>query len=181
MAAQKETWIGLVRAIGGATHRKMSMAQLRSACADVGFEDVRTVLATGNVIFSSDRAVSEIGKALDGVIAGHDLNNEVFMRRHEELRAVLAEDPFPEASAERPGRMLVLFMKRAASVEETAAIGRYDGPERITLIGREAYIDYCAGVAVSKLTPMRLEKLLGQSGTARNWNTVQKLVDAAAR
>ena len=41
--------------------------------------------------------------------------------------------------------------------------------------GREVFIDYLDSVGRSKLTPARLERLLGQPGTARNWNTLAKL------
>lgn len=172
-------WIALIRAIGGSTHKKMSMTQLRAACEDAGFEDVRTVLATGNVVFRSDKSQTDIHAILDGVMAQHGLANEVFLREPLELQACLAADPFPDASTERPSRMLVSFMKRAPRDAEIAAASGYGGPERIALHGTEAFIDYGDEIGTSKLTPVLLEKLLGQSGTARNWNTVLKLVKAA--
>lgn len=177
MDSQERRWIGLVRAIGPLTHKKMSMAELRTGCAKAGFKDVRTVLTTGNVIFTTDLPRSEIGKRLAGVLASHDLQNEVFLRRPKDLKRVLSEDPFPDAARDRPNHMLVLFMSTAPAASQVAALERFEGPERIRVRGHEAYIDYKEGVGRSKLTPVRLEKLLGQSGTARNWNTICKLVD----
>lgn len=179
MSSTKQIWIALIRAIGGATHGKMSMAHLREGCSAAGLADVKTVLATGNVIFASDKTEAEISAILDRVIAAHGLKNEVFLRRPDALRTSLAANPFPEAAAERPSRMLISFMKRGATANEITAACAYAGPERIALIGRDAFIDYADDIGTSKLTPVRLEKLLGQSGTARNWNTVLKLVQAA--
>ena len=177
MTPQHETWIALIRAIGPLTHKKMSMAQLRAGCVEAGFKDVRTILATGNVVFSSDLPESENHHILTTVIGAHDLQNEVFLRQPKDLRQVLLEDPFPEASIERPNHMLVLFMAMTPSPSHIAAVESFDEPERIKVHGREAYIDYRNGVAGSKLTPARLEKLLGRSGTARNWNTIEKLIN----
>ena len=180
MSSRKSCWIALIRAIGPATHKKMSMAQLRDACSRAGFEEVQTVLATGNVIFFSDKPGSEIIKSLDDVLGNHGLENEVFLRQPKDLEAVLAANPFPAAAAARSNHMLVLFMSSAPSGSEIAAVGAYDGPERIAVKGNEAYIDYVNGVAGSRLTPARLEKLLGRPGTARNWNTVQRLAEKSA-
>lgn len=180
MVSQENTWIGLIRAIGPLTHKKMSMAQLRSRCTGAGFKDVRTVLATGNIIFTSDLPKSEIGRILAGVIAAHGLQNEVFLRQPQDLQQVLSADPFPDASADHPNHMLVLFMSTTPAPSQIATLEDFDGPERITVRGHEAYIDYREGVGKSKLTPARLEKLLGRSGTARNWNTIRKLIDQAS-
>lgn len=177
MNSQEKSWIGLIRAIGPLTHKKMSMAQLRMGCAEAGFKDVRTVLATGNIIFTTDLPRTEIGKRLADVIASHDLQNEAFLRRPNDLKRVLSEDPFPDAARDRPNHMLVFFMSTTPAASQIAALERLEGPERIMVRGNEAYIDYKEGVGQSKLTPVRLEKLLGRSGTARNWNTIRKLVE----
>ena len=171
-----QTWIALLRGIGPATHKLMSMAQLREACEAATFGNVRTVLATGNVLFSTSATPQQIQRTLDDIVAAHHLNNAVFLRRPEELGAVLRANPFPDAASERPNHMLVLFMATEPAADAIAALGALGGPERITVEGREAYIDYIEGVGQSKLTPARLERALGQSGTARNWNTVQRLV-----
>lgn len=180
MSTQHQHWIALVRAIGPLTHKKMSMAQLRAGCEEAGLKDVRTVLATGNALFSSELPETKINHILNAVILAHDLQNEVFLRQQRDLVQVLSENPFPESSAERPNQMLVLFMSEQPTSSEIAAVENVEGPEQIKVIGREAYIDYTNGVAGSKLTPSRLEKLLGRSGTARNWNTIEKLVDQAS-
>ncbi len=179
MSETSQIWIALIRAIGGATHKKMSMTQLREACSEAGLADVRTVLATGNVIFRSSLQQHDIAAILDRVIAQHGLQNEVFLRRPDALRASLAVNPFPDAASGRPSRMLISFMKRAAFPSEAEAADAYEGPERIALHGLDAFIDYGEDIGTSQLTPVRLEKLLGQSGTARNWNTVLRLVKAA--
>lgn len=175
MANTSTTWIALIRAIGPATHKLMSMAQLRDACVKAGFEHVRTVLATGNIIFSSAKPRVQVKQVLDQVIAEHGLSNEVILRCPQDLKAVLEINPFPDAVAARPNHVLVLFMEDAPTTDARPALAQYNGPERVHLTGRDVFIDYVEGVGRSKLTANRLERSLGRSGTARNWNTIQKL------
>ena len=151
------------------------MAQLRKACEKVGLEQVRTVLATGNIIFSCARPGPQIKQLLDRIVADHRLSNEVFLRQPEELKAVLDTNPFPDAVAARPNHMLVLFMEGEPVADAGSVLTNFPGPEQVHLAGREVYVDYVEGIARSKLTAARLERVLGRPGTARNWNTIQKL------
>lgn len=174
-------WIALIRAIGGATHAKMSMAQLRAGCEAQGFADVQTVLATGNVIFRSDLPEPQVKSRLVRVMADHGLANAVFLRRPDDLRAAIAANPFPERVAANASNLLILFMETAPDLPAHAQPAGHAGPERVQLIGREALIDYPETIGQSKLTADRLERHFGQPGTARNWNTVQRLLAAAER
>ena len=172
-------WIGLLRGIGGATHAKMPMASLRSACEDAGLGQVRTVLATGNLIFQSPLPEADLAAILRRVVEGFGLtNNPTFLRRPEELQQVLALNPMPDAAQTRPNHMLVLFLDHPPAPERIAAVIAHGGPEPVQVHGREVFIDYLDSVGRSKLTPARLERLLGQPGTARNWNTLTKLARA---
>lgn len=88
---------------------------------------------------------------------------------------MLALNPMPEAAQIRPSLMLVLFLDHAPTADRVAALTAHGGPEPVQVHGREVFIDYLDNVGRSKLTPARLERLLGQPGTARNWNTLTKL------
>lgn len=179
MNASLTPWVALIRAIGPATHKKMSMRQLRERCEAAGLSDVRTYIASGNLLFRSGEDAAIIKGRIDDVIAGHGLENAVFLRRPHELAALLSNNPFPGATLERPNHVLALFLERPADEEGLAALDRLPGPERIAAVGREVFIDYAEGVGKSKVTPALLERHLKQPGTARNMNTVGKLLDLA--
>ena len=155
------------------------MAQLRDACDKAGLRRVQMVLATGNIIFSSAKSRLQIKQTLDQVIADHRLSNDVFLRRPDDPKIVLDTNPFPGAAAARPNHMLVLFVNGAPTANARAALAKYTGPEQVHLAGSEIFIDYIEGVARSKLTAARLERIMGRLGTARNWNTIQKLNSAS--
>lgn len=181
MAGSDQTWIALIRAIGGPTHALMSMADLRQASLAAGLGEVRTVLATGNLIFASLRPEAELHGLLTGVMAAHGLGpaQAVFLRRPEDLRAAVAANPFPEAARDRPSRLLIHALQSNPAPECRTALEAWRGPELCAVIGREVFIDFLDGIGTSNLTPAVLDRLLGQTGTARNWNTVAKLIAAS--
>ncbi len=181
MNDQRSPWIALIQGIGPTTHKKMSMQQLREASVQAGLDEVRTVLATGNLLFSSAADAANLKDQLAGILRSHDLANPVFLRQPHELEAVLENNPFPDAATERPSHLLVQFLDDDVEADNLAALRAYEGPERIAASGRELFLDYVDGVGDSKLTPALLTRRLGQPGTARNWNTIQKLLTAARK
>lgn len=175
MAANKK-WIALLRAVLPATHKKMSMQQLRESCEQAGFEDVRTHAASGNLLFTSALPKTKLLKILNDIIQSYDLSNDVILRTPAQLKAVIKAAPLANAAKERPNLLLTYFYDKkilSGAVDELEARG---GPERIKAIERELCVDYLEGVARSKLTPVVIEKTLKQAGTARNWNVVNKLI-----
>jgi uncharacterized protein (DUF1697 family) len=167
----------LIRAIGGATHRKMPLADLCRDMDAAGFGDVRNYLSTGNVLLRSAKAPAVVARKVEELIARYGLALPVFVRRPVEIRRALAADPFPDASRDRPARMLVTFFNEPVPDEAVRILEDRDGPERIVAGGRELYIDFAEGVGVSWLTPNVIERAVGRPGTARNWNTLRGILE----
>jgi uncharacterized protein (DUF1697 family) len=171
----------LLRAVnvGG---RKLRMAELRTMLQGGGYADVETLLASGNVLLRTPR------EGLEGLAAGltkqiqeqFGLHTDVLIRSHEELRRALASHPFAAGEAEG-SRLHVVFLDALPPADRIAALDPdRSPPDRVAVIGREAYLHYPGGSARSKLTLAWLERQLGVIGTGRNLNTVRKLVDLTA-
>ena len=180
--AKPKTYIAWLRAIGPITHRKMSMTALGEACRAAGFDAVRVWAQTGNLLLASPDPAARVAQRLDAIVAGFaiGLNNRTLVRSLAELKAVIRVNPFPEAAIERPSHLLVCFMAGAAEAEAAAELQAHPGPERLRVIGREVYVDYAESVGTSKIGPGVIERRLGLAGTARNWNTIRKMVELAA-
>lgn len=168
-------WAALPRAINAG--KTLAMADLRAFLADEGMADVRTLLASGNAIFSCEE---EHAGALEARLAEAArrrlaLDTDWFVRSHAELAVIAAANPFPDATAERPNRVLVMF--HHTPVDPARLPSGYGGPERLHPVGRELFVDYPAGIGRSTLEPALARAKLPPS-TARNWNTLLKLVDA---
>jgi uncharacterized protein (DUF1697 family) len=169
--------IALLRAVnvGGV---KVSMADLKALLVDLGFEDVHTLLNSGNVVF---RGKSKIGADLEKLLetefakrAGRP--TEFFVRTAEEWNSIVDRNPMTDEAHRDPGHLLVVVLKHAPTNQEVAALrAAIVGPEVVETDGKQAYIYYPAGVGQSKLTAKLIEKQLGGPGTGRNWNTVLKL------
>jgi uncharacterized protein (DUF1697 family) len=169
--------IALLRAVnvGGV---KVSMADLKTLLVDLGFEDVRTLLDSGNVVFrgKSDTG-AELEKLLETELAQRaGRQTEFFVRTAEEWNSIIDRNPMTNEARRDPGHLLVVVLKSAPTNQEVDALrAAVVGPEIVEADGKQAYIYYPAGVGQSKLTARLIEKKLGSPGTGRNWNTVLKL------
>jgi uncharacterized protein (DUF1697 family) len=177
-------YVSLLRAVNLAGRSTVRMAALADLYRTEGFEDVTTVLQSGNVIFSSKaRSAPRIAARLEAALAREfGLRTTVILRTAAEIADVIARNPFAGRDDVNPSRLLVLFLagEPTASAEGDLA-ERYKGPEEIVISGRECYIHYIDGIGRSKLTAALLDRTLGAAGTARNWNTLQRIAKVLAR
>ncbi len=166
-------YFAFLRGINVGGHNMLRMADLRTLCTSLGYADVRTVLQSGNVIFRAKRATAKQLEEATGV--------RVILRTENELRAVVADNPFE--TIRNPSLLLVIFLDKPASPDAAARLRAiYKGPEIFHVNGREmyvdyVYVDYVNGAGRSKLTNALIERTLGVAGTARNWNTVTRLLE----
>jgi uncharacterized protein (DUF1697 family) len=172
--------IALLRAVnvGGI---KVSMADLKALLVDLGFEDVRTLLNSGNIVFRGKTTGADLEKLLETEFAKRaGRPTEFFVRTAEEWNSIVDRNPMIDEARRDPGHLLVVVLKRAPTNRQVDALrGAIVGPEVVEADGRQAYIYYPAGVGQSKLTAKLIEKQLGSPGTGRNWNTVLKLAAMA--
>lgn len=171
-------WIGLLRAVnvGG---RKLAMADLRHAMEQAAFTNIRTLLASGNVVFDAKAGTaSKLETKIEAAIkAQTGLETDVMVRSPMEMAAVVAANPFPRQARADPAHLVTVFYKTTPDLDQLKAyLGRYKGPETVKAIGRELFIVFPQGIGPSKFL---LPKKVG-AGTMRNWNTVLKLLEMAS-
>jgi uncharacterized protein (DUF1697 family) len=156
------------------------MADLRALLTDQGYEDVLTHLQSGNVVLTSGATPAKLKRELEQQIAaGLGLETEVFVRTREELADVIARNPLSSV-ADNPSRLLVSFLATKPRVEVAQELREAAGPpERIAISGREIYSWHPNGIHGSKLAAMLGKRRQGFTATARNWNTVTKLLALA--
>lgn len=159
------------------------MSALRDLYASLGLEDVRTYVQSGNLVFRTRaRDLGKLAGQLEDAIAGMaGFRAPVALRDASGLREVVEGNPFAGRSDVLPNRLHVHFLCGDPSGAAAAHIAALDRafPEEMRLAGRELYVHYPNGAGQSKLTPARLDKALGTPCTARNWNTVVKLLEMA--
>jgi uncharacterized protein (DUF1697 family) len=171
--------IALLRAVNLGPRNRVPMPELRAMLSDAGYEDVRTLVASGNIVVTTRKAPATVAREIAKLIEdGMGVSTDVIVRTRDELAAAIERNPIPEAD-EQPKRCQVSFLAGeppAAAVKKVAAIDV--SPERFEVIGREAYAWHPDGLQRSKLA-RALGDGLGVTSTARNWNTVKKLLELA--
>ncbi|WP_027778189.1 DUF1697 domain-containing protein [Paraburkholderia caledonica] len=164
-------YVAFLRAVNVGGTGKLPMAELRTMCEAVGFTNVRTYIASGNVVFDSKLAEASVKSRLERSLeeyAGKPVG--VAVRTSEELAQVLTANPFKSAA---PNRTVAIFLDSAPPADAlTHASGQRE--EEMALGTREIYVHYNNGMADTKL-----KIPAARTGTARNMNTVGKLVDMA--
>jgi len=176
--------IALLRAVnvGG---RSVSMAELRAMFVALGYENPRTLLQSGNAVFTLKTKASSA--ALEDKLEVEAQKRfgmpiSFMLRTATEWDAIIAGNPFADAAQRDPAHLLVMALKNAPAAAAINALrSGYSGPETIHVAGRDAYLIYPEGIGRSKLTNALIERKLGVAGTGRNWNTVLKLAALAAQ
>ena len=170
-------YVALLRAVnvGG---RKVTMKELREMAEGLGYENVRTLIASGNLVFDTKKTSNaKLEAALEAAIEKtFGLFSEVMVRDPAEWDAIIKANPLPKKAKEDPAHLVCLVCKDKPDAKAIDAWlktfrEKYDKGEQLKIVGREIYIDYGPSIGESKLI---LPKKLC-TGTARNWNTVLKL------
>lgn len=171
------TQIYLIRAInvGGA---KLPMAELRREATELGATQVRTHIASGNLICEPPGSAADFARALEEEIAlRHGFSREVIVRSPAQLRSAVAAYPFPIIQE----RFAHLYFLTAVPDPDKAKafLDRDFGLDQLAVIGADLHIAYAGGVAGTKLTAPMIARGLGVPGTGRNIRTVTKLIELA--
>lgn len=165
--------------IGG---NRIKMAELTSALAKAGFADLETVAASGNVILSDDRDPRLLEIQLESAVQQHfGFKSCAMVRTADEVRAAIDENPFHGISPSHGSDKMVhsIFLSRQpdpAAVSDLINEHKSKGSERLALGDRVLFLDYVHGVGVSDLSNKFLERRLGCKGTARNMNSLKRIL-----
>lgn len=179
-------YAALLRAINVGGAGALKMADLTALCEDIGFGDVRTLLQSGNVVFTARGTDATIaGRLADALEERRGFRPAIAVRTGAEIAEAIARNPFGAEAKADPRYVVVGFAagKPASGAAARVAAIQGDKSERMVLVGRDLYGHYPDGQGRSKVTNAVLERALGVPVTVRNWNTVTKLaamMDAAA-
>jgi uncharacterized protein (DUF1697 family) len=169
--------VALLRGINLGSKRRVAMADLRALLTDeLGYTDVRTVLASGNVVFTGPKAKAreKLEKALE---KRFDMKIDVVVLTMAELQAVVDADPFG-ATIDNPTRYFVVFLDGKPEAKALAALQEQDfAPDSFKPGDRELYAWCPEGMQDSKLMKALGKPGLAGTATVRNWATVNKLLE----
>ena len=165
-------YVALLRAVNVGGTGKLPMADLKALCENAGLQNVKTYIASGNVVFESRQSEKPLKKLIEAALAGYAGKPVgAIVRSAADMARVLAQNPYPRAA---PNRTVAIFLDDAPPSDAIDQAKHRNG-EEIALGEREIYVHYGDGMAQSRLVIPA-----ARAGTARNINTVRKLADMAA-
>ncbi len=171
------TWIAFLRGIGGGI-RPLPMKELQAAVAKGGLCDVRTYIQTGNLVFkSAHRSAAQLGTRISECVSAElGFTPQVMVLSRKELERAAARNPFPRAEAHR---LHLFFMQQRPAAPNIDAMNQVKAAtEAFVLRDNVYYLHTPQGFGTSKLA-QRVERLLGVPATARNWRTVNSVLEIA--
>jgi len=134
------THIALLRGINVGGHRSVGMTDLRNFLAELGFDDARSLLQSGNLVFNSKvRTGAELERFLES--EAHDrlsLEVDFIVRTPDEWKSVIRQNPFRKEAERDPGHLVVMFLKSAPDVNDIVALeAEIRGPEVVRAKGKQ--------------------------------------------
>ena len=173
----EQRYVALLRGVNVGGKNRLPMADLRDIFTAAGCAAVQTYIQSGNVMFEVEQDLAErVPEVVTRAIRRQfGYETAVVMRSGEELRRVVASNPFDTSGD--PRFLQVAFLEDTPGAE---AVSRLDPqrspPDAFAVRGRNVYLHYPSGVARSKLTNEYLAAQLQTASTMRNWRTVLKLL-----
>jgi uncharacterized protein (DUF1697 family) len=173
--------IALLRGINVGGHNKVPMADLRRVLEDAGFDDVKTYVQSGNVALTAkERSPAKVGRAVEKAIEeafGFDI--AVVVRSRDEIAKLVEDDPLGDVATNPKFRIVVFLAEKLDRTRLADVDPEAFAPEAFALRDYELVMWAPDGQRDSKLVKTLTEKRTGVVGTARNWRTVEKLLDLA--
>ena len=170
-------YVALLRGINVGGHKRIPMGRLRKSLEALGFEQVKTYIQSGNVVFKTAKlSPAGLSKRIEESILrdfGHSVS--VISRTLEEMGKTIETNPFLKKRGIDPAKLHVMFLPESPV---PSALKQFEGltaaPDQSRCLGKEIYLYLPNGVGES-LANNPLERRLLKRGTIRNWRTVSNL------
>jgi uncharacterized protein (DUF1697 family) len=174
-ARVKTAYVLLFRGVGGAT--QLPTAPLREVLAEAGFENVATYINSGNAVLRSAWSREKVVAKVAEICASHfHFTKAILAPTLEEWSALIDNNPFPHAVA-TPAFLHAAVLAETPAEDAVPRLREYAAEgEALEVVGNVAYLHTPNGLGRSKLGE-KFDKGIGVVNSARNWNTVRKLME----
>jgi uncharacterized protein (DUF1697 family) len=170
-----ERQVALLRGINVGKAKRVAMAELRALVEELGFTDVKTLLNSGNVVYTATDTVPEdaASRIEEALRARTGVSSRVTVLTAAEVADALDANPF--APVDDASRFLVAVLRDPADVVRLAPMAKEDWGSDEFAIGRRVAYLWCRGGILESRLPEALQRTLGDAATSRNLATMQKL------
>jgi uncharacterized protein (DUF1697 family) len=176
--------VSMLRGVNLGPHNRVKMEALRALYESLKLREPQSYVQSGNVIFKTDeRDLIKLTKRIEEAIEKKfGFQSDVVLRSTAELRDAIARNPFAKRRGIEPSKLLVTFLAGDPGEEARVKVRAIKcAPDEVFIDGQEVYIYFPNGVARPKLSWPTIPKVLKVPGTARNWNSVTKMLEIAEK
>ncbi|MBL8817729.1 MAG: DUF1697 domain-containing protein [Planctomyces sp.] len=169
-------WVGLLRGVNVGGRNKLPMAQLSALFESLGYRNVRTYIQSGNVVFgSTTTSAGKLGRGiLDAIEESFGFRPDMVLLNKQQFRTAIRNNPFADAVS-APKTLHFYFLDSQPKNPDLDGLAKLSaGTEHFQLIDSVFYLHTPDGFGTSRLAGT-VEKKLGVSATARNFNTIQAI------
>jgi len=172
-----QTWIALLRGINVGTAKRVAMADLRAAMESLGYTDVRTLLASGNVVFRSARVLKkDAALAMQAALQKRTgVSSRFTVVSAADLRSIAEENPLVRVST-NPSLLFVGFLRDGKDAALVKALAKQGWGPDVLALGTRAFYAWCPRGSMQSDMFAEVSKALGDNVTVRNWGTTMKLL-----
>lgn len=178
-----KTYVALLRGINVGGHKKIKMVDLKEMFNKMGLKDVVTYIQSGNVVFkSSITKTSELEEKINKSIAKtFSFEVPVLVKTYEALKSIFDKNPFTETADIENKRIYFALLKETPQPEFKVAFQNENFPGELFVVAEDCvYLNYALGAGKAKLSNNLIERKLKVSATARNYNTMVKLLEMSS-
>jgi uncharacterized protein (DUF1697 family) len=175
----QSSYVALLRGVNVGGKNKLPMKDLAELFVAAGCRDVRTYIQSGNVVFRTGTGVAaKISRVIAaGITDRFGFKSPVVLRSADEMKAVVAENPFLANGGSDDGLHVMFLADHPAADSVTALDPRRSPGDTFIVRGRDIYMHLPNGAGVSKLTNAYFDSKLATVSTGRNWRTVTTLLE----
>ena len=174
-----QSYVALLYSIGLGEGRRLIMSDFKAMAEGLGFNNVRTLVSTGNLVFEARAGeISKLEQRLEKAFAKtFGRHVDIIVRGADDWLKLAASNPFPTESAEAGDQVAVRVMRQAVADEALSGLqARAADDEKVLLVDGDIWLVFSRERPSSRLLAAANHKRLG-IGTSRNWNTVRRLAE----
>jgi len=178
-----QTYVALLYSIILGEGRRVVMADLKAMAEGLGLRNVRTLVATGNLVFEArageiSKLEQQLEKAFGKTFGRHV---DIIVRGAEDWMKLAQANPFPAESADAADQVAVRVMREPVPVDAVEALRAYAADdEKVLWVDGDIWLVFSRERPSSRLLAAANHKRMG-IGTARNWNTVRRLAEMVGK
>jgi uncharacterized protein (DUF1697 family) len=173
-----QVYIAMLRGINVGGHKRIKMEQLRASFEELGFEQVKTYIQSGNVVFKTRKtSTSVLSKSIEKqILSDFGFAVSVISRSSGEIAKAIEANPFVKERGIATEQLHVMFLSAAPDPSALQKLAELTAaPDQFCCLDREIYFYLPNGVSGSVLMKSPVDRVLAVATTTRNWKTVNSI------